>query len=152
VGPTPFPVAAARDGEVRAVVPADTSLSPGSYAVSVSRPLPNGRPLMSDAVMGTLTPTITNVALGPLSVNAGNLFGDVTFTGRQLGTADDAIVVAFYSSAGVVALMLEVTGTPGQTSLVASVDLEHAIPPDDYRLILRVNGAQAVEAPSVHWA
>jgi hypothetical protein len=152
LGNTAFPVMAATEGEVRTVIPSDTSLSPGGYPVAVSRPLPNGRPLMSDAAMAMLTPTVTGATPGALTVNAGNLYGDVTFTGRQLGTAADSIVVAFYSSAGVVALMVEATGTVAQTSLTASVDLEHALPPDDYRLILRVNGAQAAEAPQVHWA
>lgn len=151
VGPASFPVVAAREGEVRAVVPLDTSLSPGNYPVSVSRPLPNGRPLASNAVMGTLAPTIIGATVGPLTPNAGNLYGDVTFIGRRLGGPDDAIVVAFYRD-GAVALMLEATGTAAQSSLVAHVALEQALPPGDYRLILRVNGAQATVAPEVHWA
>jgi hypothetical protein len=150
VGPAPFPVTSAREGEVRTVIPPGTSLSPGSYPVSVSRPLPSGRPLNSNAVTGTLTPTITGTALGPLTPNAGKLFGDVTFTGVRLGGPGDAIFVAFYRD-GAVALMVEATGTAAQTSLVAQVILEQALPPGDYRLILRVNGAQAAVAPEVHW-
>jgi hypothetical protein len=151
LGPASFPVIAAREGEVRTVIPADTVLSPGSYPVSVSRPLPNGRPFMSDALMATLVPIVTGVVVGVLTPNAGNLYGDVTFSGTQLGGPDDVIVAAFYSGAGVV-LMLEVTGTAAQTTLTASVPLEDALPPGDYRLILRVNGAQANLAPVVHWS
>jgi hypothetical protein len=151
VGPASFPVVTAREGEVRAVIPLDATLSAGSYPVSVSRPLQSGRSLASNAVMGTLAPTITGTTLGPLTPNAGNLFGDVTFTGRRLGGPDDAIFVAFYRD-GTVALMVEATGAAAQTSLVAHVALDQALPPGDYRLILRVNGAQASTAPEVHWA
>src|SRR5262249_7563505 len=69
IGPASFPVVAAREGEVRALIPADTALSAGSYPVSVSRPLPNGRPFMSDALTGTLAPTITSVLVGALNVD-----------------------------------------------------------------------------------
>jgi hypothetical protein len=151
VGPASFPVTGAREGEVRTVIPLDTSLSPGSYPVSVSRPLPSGRALSSNAVTGTLAPTVTGATLGPLTPNAGNLFGDVTFAGRRLGGPDDTIFVAFYRD-GAVALMVEAAGSAAQTSLVAHVALEQALPPGDYRLILRVNGAQAAIAPEVHWA
>ncbi len=151
VGPASFPVTGAREGEVLAVIPLDTSLSPGSYPVSVSRPLPSGRALNSNAVTGTLAPTLTGATVGPLTPDAGNLFGDVTLAGRRLGGPDDAIFVAFYRD-GAVALMVEATGTAAQTSLTAQVALEQALPPGDYRLILRVNGAQASVAPEVHWA
>jgi hypothetical protein len=151
VGPVAFPVIAASEGEVRTVVPLDTALSPGSYPVCVSRTLPSGRLLSSNAVIGTLAPTITGVTLGALTPNAGHLFGDVTFSGRRLGGPDDAIFVAFYRD-GAVVRMVEATGTAAQTSLVAHVVSEEALPPGDYRLILRVNGAQAADAAEVHWA
>jgi Pvc16 N-terminal domain len=150
VGPAAFPVNAAREGEVRATVPLDTVLSPGSYPVSVSRTLPSGRVLRSDAVIGTLVPTLTGFTLGALTPNAGNLFGDVTLSGRRLGGPDDAIFVAFYRD-GVVSLMLEAAGIAAQTSVLAQVDAAHALAPGDYRLILRVNGAQASEVLEVHW-
>lgn len=150
VGPAVFPVIAAREGEVKALVPLDTTLSSGSYPVSVSRNLPSGKVLDSNAVIGSLMPSITGVTVGALTPNAGKLFGDVTFNGRRLGGPDDAIFVAFYRD-GAIVLMLEATGTAAQTSLVAQVTLPQALAPGDYRLILRVNGAQAPEAPEVHW-
>ncbi len=151
IGPLSFPVTAARAGEVKTLVPLDVTLSPGSYPVSVSRSLPSGRILESNAVVGTLLPTIGGVTVGPLTLNAGKLFGDVTFSGRRLGGVDDAIFVAFYRE-GAIALMLEATGTAAQTGLVAHVASAQALPPADYRLILRINGAQAIDAPQVHWA
>lgn len=150
VGPVSYPVTAAREGEVRTVIPLDTTLSAGSYAVSVSRTLPSGKVLASNAVTGSLLPTITGVTVGPLTPDAGNLFGDATFSGRRLGGPDDTVFVAFYRD-GHIALMVEATGTVAQTSLVAQVTAPQALPPGDYRLILRVNGAQAIEAPEVHW-
>jgi hypothetical protein len=151
VGPVSYPVVAARIGTVRAVVPADTSLSAGSYPISVSRTLPSGRLLGSNAVVGALRPTITGASVGPLTSSGGKLFGDVTFSGRRLGGPDDTIFVAFYRD-GAVALMLEATGTAAQTTLLAQVAMAQALPAGNYRLILRVNGAQAVEAPEVSWA
>lgn len=146
-----FPVTASLAGEVRTSVPLDTTLAAGSHAVSVSRTLPSGRPLRGAAAVATLAPTLDTATPGALTANGPNLFGDVTLTGRRLGGPDDAIFVAFYAD-GAVARMVEATGTPAQTSLTASVASADALPPGDYRLILRVNGAQAAAAPEVHWA
>ena len=151
IGSTAFPVVAASDGQVRAIVPLDTGLSPGSYPVSVSRTLPSGRPLSSNAVVGMLAPTITGVSLGALTPDSGNLFGDVTFNGRRLGGPDDTVFVAFYRD-GAVVRMVEAVGSVAQTTLIAHVTQGQALPPGDYRLIVKANGAQAAVAAEVNWA
>lgn len=151
IGEDAFAVIAAREGEVRTLVPLDTALSAGSYPISVSRTLPSGRALHSDAVIGTLAPTLTGATVGALTLSGSNLFGDVTLDGRRVGGPDDSIFVAFYGD-GEIQRMIEATGTAAQTSVVAHVPAELALPPGDYRLILRVNGAQAGVAPEVHWA
>jgi hypothetical protein len=151
IGASAFPVIAATEGEVRARVPLDTALSPGNYPVSVSLMLPIGRPLRSDAVLGTLAPTVTGATLGALTPDSGKLFGDVTITGRRLGGPNDSIFVAFWRDGAVVRL-IEAAGAAAQTSVVAHVAIEQALPPGDYRLILKANGAQAAQTPEVHWA
>jgi hypothetical protein len=48
--------------------------------------------------------------------------------------------------------MFEGAGAVGQTSMTISVDSENALPAGEYFIILRVNGAQAANAPMVDWS
>ena len=116
----------------------------------VARRLPSGRQQTSNPQFVTLLPTLTTAAHGPLVANGPNFSGTVTLTGERLGGVDDAIFVAFYRN-GAVALNLEVTGTAAQTSLNVMVSNANALPPGNYYLILRVNGAQAAMTPEVAW-
>jgi hypothetical protein len=83
--------------------------------------------------------------------------GDLTIDGRQLGSEDDSVFVAFYKD-GSVALMLEAKGSITQTQLVVTVndpntDTEkHELTAGDYFIIVRVNGAQSVFTPQVNWS
>ncbi|KFN42200.1 hypothetical protein N789_14530 [Arenimonas oryziterrae DSM 21050 = YC6267] len=151
LGAIDLPVIAAREGAVQARLPAVPALSAGDHAIAVSRRLPSGRRQSSNLLAATLLPTVVNATVGALTPNGPNLFGSVTITGQRLGNVDDAVFVAFYRD-GVVALNLEVAGGAAQTSLVASVDAAHALPPGTYYLIVRVNGAQAVRTPEAVWA
>ncbi|WP_424929854.1 Pvc16 family protein [Amaricoccus tamworthensis] len=150
-GTTCFPVPAAdvSNRELRLSVPA--GLSAGSHSITARRTLPNGRRQSSNAVLGRLRPTVTAATPGVLSPSGPNLLGDVTVTGDLLGTEEDAVFVGFYSG-GVVRLLLEVPGTAAQTSLTVSVPEDEALPPGSYRIIVRVNGEQAMDAPEVTWA
>ena len=153
LGDTPFPVNAAPAGAVRTAIPIDTTLSPGTYPVTVARELPSGRLFASNAVAGTLRPTLdTAVPVLPLTDDgSGNFHGDLTLTGTRLGGPDDSIFVAFWRD-GDVALMLEATGVATQDSLTVTVPLEDALLPGVYRIILRANGAQAAATPEVDWS
>lgn len=150
---TCYPVTAAPGDELRTLIPADTTLSAGSYPVTVSRELPSGRMLVSNPVLGELQPTLVTAApVLPLTNDgSGNFFGDLTLTGSRLGGPNDDIFVAFWRD-GAVALMLEGTGVAAQNALTCTVGIDDALPPGAYRVILRVNGAQAQAAPEVDWS
>ncbi|SFA78393.1 Protein of unknown function [Poseidonocella pacifica] len=150
---TPFPVTAAPNGTVQAMIPADTTLSPGSYAVSAARERPSGRIFASNALTVALRPTLQSAApVLPLTDEGGGLFsGDLTLTGVRLGGPDDAIFVAFWRD-GAVILMLEATGIATQDSLTVTVQPDQALDAGIYTVLLRANGAQALATPQVDWS
>jgi len=153
VGDTLFPVIGAPSGAVRAQIPATTALSPGTYPVAVARELPSGRLFNSNALAGTLQPTVATAApVLPLTDDGtGNFHGDLTLTGSRLGGPNDTIFVAYWRD-GDVALMVEATGVATQDSLTVTVPVEDALSPGAYRIILRTNGAQARVTPEVDWS
>jgi hypothetical protein len=150
VGDLALPVIAARDGEVRVRLPADPPLPAGDVPIRVARRLPSGRELSSNPLFAQLVPTVSTATPAGLLAAGTNVRGSLTITGTRLGGPDDLVFVAFHRN-GTVALNLEVPGSPAQTGLLATVDAAHAVPPGDYRIIVRVNGAQAFAAPEVAW-
>jgi len=151
IGDTSFPVTAARPGEIKAAIASDTSLSAGSYPVTAVRYLPGDKKLRSNALLGHLLPTLDSANPVGLTNNAGQVWGDLTLTGKRLGGADDDIFVAFYRN-GSIALMLEASGNNSQTSITVTVTVDDSLPEGDYYIILRVNGEQATNAPLVEWS
>lgn len=150
LGTTPFGVTAAKPGEIKAKIAADTDLSPGSYPVTAVRKLPGDQVMTSNALLGHLLPSLATATPGAVTNTAGMVSGPLTLTGHHLGKQGDSIFVAFYRN-GNVALMVEATGAAAQTSLNVSVSIDDALPEGDYFIILRVNGEQAKNAPKVDW-
>ena len=144
-------VTAAKNGEIQAVLQPNPDLSAGSYPITAIRTLKGNQIISSNAVLGTLLPTVSNATPGVLTENAGLFSGNLTLTGQLLGGPDDSILIAFYQD-GQIALMLEGTGALDQTTLTVNVDSDNALPAGDYFIILRVNGAQAANAPMVDWS
>lgn len=138
------------NGNLIITIPLATTLSPGSYPITVVRLLPSGRRFSSNALLGHLLPTLNTAAHGALTPSGPNLFGDLTLTGVRLGGPDDSIFVALYKD-GMCALMLEGTGVAAQNTLTVSVIVDQALPPGTYHIILRVNGEQALNSPEVDW-
>ncbi|MBB3191875.1 DUF4255 domain-containing protein [Halomonas cerina] len=153
LGNTCFGITAAPAGRLRTTLPLAPGLSAGSHTITAVRTLPGGRRMHSNAVLGHLLPTVTDASpVTPLTPEGGGeLSGDLTITGRLLGGPDDEIFVAFYGADGV-ATMVEGTGTTAQTNLTVSVSAEQALPAGPYRILLRVNGEQAVNSPEVDWS
>lgn len=150
-GPLPLGVSAAPSGQVRVMLPLAPGISAGPHPVAVARQLPNGRLRSSNAVLGMLLPTVDAVTVAkPLGNAAGKLFGSFSISGRLLGGPEDDVFVAFYRD-GEVKLSLDVAGSAAQTSLTVSVSNKNALPPGEYRLVLRVNGAQAPQSPVIDW-
>ena len=151
IGDQCYGITAAPTGSVQTVVPADTQLSPGSHTLVVVRTSAGGRRIVSNAVLGTLMPTLQNAVPGVLTADmSGNLSGSITLTGARLGGLDDTIFVAFYRD-GAIQLLLEGMGVAAQNTLTVTVAVDDAIPPGSYRILLRVNGAQAPTMPEVDW-
>ena len=154
VGPVSFPATAAPEGNVTAAIPANVALSAGSYPVTVTRPLDSGHTISSNALLIHLVPKITGVSRGALIKMPGadpRLFGTLTLTGERLGGPDDSIFIAFYGN-GAVRLTLEAQGVAAQTSLSVTLSASNPLDPGAYLIILRVNGEQPDDAPSVNWS
>ncbi len=156
LGDVCHPVTAAPAGRVRAPIPVTTPLAAGSYPIRAVRVLASGRRLASNALLGHLLPTLnTATPVTPLATSGGKVSGQLTLSGHRLGGRRDAIFAAFYRQ-GAVALMLEVTDPTAppslQSSLKLTVPADQALPPGRYRIILRVNGEQAVNSPEVDWS
>ena len=145
-----FPVTAAKVGEIRTVIAENTALSAGGYPVTAVRTLSGGLKIRSNALLGYLLPVVDQALPGALTLFNGRMHGDLSLTGNHLGGVDDSIFVGFYRN-GAVVLMLQAAGTAAQTSLLVTVEEEDALPPGEYFIILRVNGAQATNAPLVEW-
>ncbi|PUA29325.1 MAG: hypothetical protein B0W54_01620 [Cellvibrio sp. 79] len=150
IGSMELPVIAAREGAVRALVPAAPTISAGVHTAVVAKLLASGRQQLSNPQLVTLLPSLVAAVRGPLSLNGSNLFGNVTLNGERLGGPDDNILVAFYRE-GQIVLNLEVNGSVAQTSVQVVVTNNKALPPGIYYLIVRVNGAQAQLTPAVEW-
>ncbi len=151
LGSIGFPVTAAKTGEVQALIGLNPALSAGSYPIAAIQTLQGNQLISSNALLGTLLPTLSNATPGALT-QSGDLFtGDLTLTGELLGGPGDNIFVAFYRD-GATVLMLEGAGAVNQTTLTVNVDSDNALPSGDYNIILRVNGAQATNAPLVDWS
>ena len=148
------PVAAGdvQNNQIEIVVPSPpvADLSAGSHAVTAVITLPNGRRFASNAALGRLRPTLNSATSANLNPQNGDLFGDINLTGDRLGASDDSIFVGFFRD-GSTQHLFEVTGTTAQTSLVLSIPAAQAISPGTYRILLRVNGEQARDAPEVNW-
>jgi len=153
LGTTCYPVTGAPNGALVTEIPLDTALSAGTYPVTVARDLPSGRRMHSNPLLGQLQPTLDGaLPVLPLSDDGnGNQFGDLVLNGHRLGGSDDTIFVAFWRDGNVV-LMLEADGVAAQDTLAVSVGIDDALAPGVYRILLRVNGAQAVGAPEVDWS
>lgn len=150
-GDTCYPVTAAPAGKLLTVVPSDTPLSAGAYPITAVRQTSSGHRMQSNAVLGHLLPVLVNVNHGILTTGLTGLSGDLMLTGSHIGNADDSIFVAFFRQ-GEVVLMLEATGIATQDALTVTVLPENALPVGYYRIILRVNGEQAINSPEIDWS
>ena len=151
VGATSLPATITPDGGLSATVPLGAAIGAGTYPVCVARTVSN-HTLTSNAVSGQLLPTVTGAALaGALTPVAGAFSGSFTVQGRQLGGPDGAIYAALYLN-GQAQLLLEAQPGATATSATFVVSDRMALPSSpDYRVIVRVNGVQALDAPTLSW-
>lgn len=144
-----------RGDVMRFRLPANTPIAAAGYAVTVSRTLPSGHLMTSSPVLGELMPVLSAVALsGPLTPANGNpgspLFGSFTVTGAQFGGPSESIFAALYRD-GAAQVQLEPSAPATATSVTFTVPSALALPAGSYRVLLRVNGQQAVNSPELLW-
>ncbi len=141
-----------RGDVLRFQLPANTPIAAAGYAVSVSRTLPSGRRMTSTPLLGELLPVVSGVALaGALTPVDGRLAGSFTVSGAQFGGPGEAVFALLFRD-GQARLLLEPSAPPGATSASFTVPPAQAQPAGLYRVILRVNGQQAVASPELDWS
>ena len=143
-GAQQLPVLHSRGGQVSAEMPLEPAISPGSYPVSVARMMPNRKLRVSNALMGSLLPTI-------IDVTANKAAGEFTIHGHLLGGPGDDVYVALCQQ-GQTLFQLEVAGTGDPGGLNIHLPAGAHLAGGSYQVILRVNGAQAAQAPMMAWA
>lgn len=138
------------EGDIIAVVPA--TISAGSQAIRVSRLLPSGRRITSSALLGKLLPTLNTVTIGALQGTPGSQTRELDLSGNRLGGPDDNIFIALYKDDGSKVHLFEAIGLAPQSSLKISIPENKFPSAGPYRVILRVNGVQAINSPGLLWS
>jgi hypothetical protein len=127
-------------------------LSAGEHPLVVSQPLPRGRRRDSNLRVGALRPAVSGATL---------LGGVLTIDGLLLGSWEDDVLVALQRDGAVVRLFeagpppppapaaLTVVPAADQRTLTVSGVVAAAVPAGEYRVMVRVNGQQALRSPTV---
>jgi hypothetical protein len=153
LGPLTLPLARDAAGDLvfdpsAAALPGE-SISAGGHPLSVELTLPSGRRRASDLVVVSLLPAVTAVSHHPAADPADP--DELELQGTHLGKDSDDVVVALYRDGTTVASyddVVDVEDEPAQTR--RRVRLTGTAPAaGDHRVIVRVNGSQARQAPTV---
>ncbi len=157
LGTTAFPLApGSEEGTVTFTVPVAQAIAANAHPLYIARTLPSGRQITSNALLGQLQPVVTGAALdGALTVlppggPAAPRHGRFVVDGRQLGGSGESVFASLYRE-GRTHGLLEPDAGGGMTQLHFTVPASRALPPGEYRVVLRVNGQQAVDAPALSW-
>jgi hypothetical protein len=153
-----LPIANKSPSLVQCVVPlalkAGNLLPAGSQAITAVQTLPTGRKYSSNAITGGLLPhvdTATPSGVTPIDPSPGApVTAVIDLTGFLLSTSSDAVFLGLSRDGTVVRLFDQFTRpTADQKTLRLTIATEAAVPPGTYRIILRVNGQQALNSPAV---
>lgn len=143
---------------VQCVVPltlkAGALLPAGSQPITAVQTLPTGRKYSSNAVTGGLLPhldTATPSAVTPIDPSPGApVTAIIDLAGFLLSTSSDAVFLGLSRDGTVVRLFDQFTRpTADQKTLRLTIATDAAVPTGTYRVILRVNGQQALNSPAV---
>ncbi|NML16824.1 DUF4255 domain-containing protein [Azohydromonas caseinilytica] len=157
LGTTVLPLAPGAPGTATFTVPAASPMAAGAYPLFIARVLPSGRRITSNALLVELLPVLGSVALdGALSTPAppappGRRFGRFVVNGSQLGGDDASVFASLFRNGEAHGLFEPDAGGTG-TQRRFSVPAAQALPTGRYRVLLRVNGQQAIEAPELDWS
>jgi hypothetical protein len=139
-----------------AAIAAGNLLSAASHPIAVVQTLPTGRKRASVPILGGLLPRVdsaTESNVTPVNANPGApVTAVIDLTGILLSTANDAAFLGLANSSnGRIARVFDQFTRPvaNQTQLRLTIPTAMAVQPALYRVILRVNGQQALRSPEV---
>jgi hypothetical protein len=130
-------------------------ISAGSHPIAVVQTLPSGRRRSSGMLVANLRPRVDTVtAVGQVTTTTlpdGNdvIAATIKVAGVLLGTGQDDVFLALYKSPQVIKVFDDLTFAMDQKSAELQIVDTHEVPPDTYRVILRVNGQQATFSPEI---
>src|SRR5262249_44146422 len=154
----PLPMTRRTPSFVECTVPlsigAGNMVSAGSLPIVAAQLLGSGHTLSSNALTGGLLPRLNTAVPSnatPLNPNPGApVTAVIDMTGILLGTANDSVFLGMSANGKVIRIFDQFTRpTADQTTLRLTIATASAVPPGTYRLILRVNGQQALNSPEV---
>jgi hypothetical protein len=165
LGPLELPVTMQQPDQLQFVVREDIAnggtISAGGLPVSVGQLLPTGRRRASNVLIGHLLPNLSALAIAGLVKHPVTApppttwdFATIELTGKLLGTDTDNFYLALYKD-GVTFAMVDDhkhdTSPPGapQTVRQFQMEKENAVPPGQYLVLYRVNGAQARQSLAI---
>jgi hypothetical protein len=150
LGAATLPVVMQRPDVLRARVDPLPGLEAGGQPVAVVQALPFGRTRASNLLVATLVPRVDAASASAVHAVGAKAAGTVQVSGALLGRAQDDVYLALHRD-GRVAAVFEgpFTFGAGQASLSFTVPDADAVAPGAYRVIVRVNGAQARRSPEV---
>jgi hypothetical protein len=167
LGAVELPITAQRPDSLRCTVDGEIAdgevISAGSHALVVGRLLGSGRRRMSNPLIAGLRPVLTAAVPQGLARTvpanpASPVFGNVDLTGVLLGSDRDDLFVALYRDGATVRMFDTFAAVPPppppplvtpQTRMRVSIPAADPAEPGQYRVILRVNGQQARQSPTV---
>jgi hypothetical protein len=129
-------------------------LSAGSQPITAVHTLPAGRKYSSNAVTGGLLPRVDAAmpsVVTPINPNPGApVTAVIDLTGILLSIPSDSVFLGLSSNGAVVRIFDQFTRpTADQKTLRLTIPTEAAVPKGLYRVILRVNGQQALNSPAM---
>lgn len=141
------------DCTVPLFINAGNVLSAGSLPITAVQTI-FGHSFSSNVVTGGLLPhldTVTPSAVTPINPSPGApVTAVLDMTGTLLGTPSDAVFLGLSANGKLIRLFDQFTRpTADQTTLRLTIPTEGAVPKGSYRVILRVNGQQALNSPAM---
>ena len=168
LGGVELPVVLQRPDELQfkvdAAILGASGISAGSHPISVVQFHPGtGKKRKSNLAIGHLVPTLTSAvipALGLTIIPAASpsapekAYATINLGGKLLGNKTDDVTVALYRDARVhkmfdVFTILSSPQPPLQPAQQLVMSANDAVPAGDYKVILRVNGQQAPQSPTI---
>ncbi len=162
LGPVELPVIAQHPNWLKFLVRPDMVhgdvISAGAHPVAVAQALPAGRTRRSNALLGELLPVlasasvITRTIIPPPPIAMAH--GVFELQGGLLGTSQDDTYVALYRDGETVAMFDDLILPPVPPAATQSVRRftippAHAVPAGSYVVLVRVNGVQARNGPTI---